>query len=157
MNFSIDLSIGIFKSKFSNWYLFQKPSWKLRGNSFRGSFYLVKGKAFERGGEIWNPKNASCNHILIPLTIWKGFEVEKIFQKICKNKQVVQMWSKMLNKRKAIHIHLVILSIGLIPSNLCTFFIQTSYISTLYICFGLCWHQSPKRGDWKGNWVNHFL
>jgi hypothetical protein len=27
-------------------------------------------------------------------------EFEKIFEKICKNKQVVQMWSKMLNRRK---------------------------------------------------------
>jgi hypothetical protein len=41
----------------------------------------------------------------------------------CKNKQVVQMWFKMLNKRKAIHSFLVIclgLSVGLIPSNICT-------------------------------------
>jgi hypothetical protein len=27
---------------------------------------------------------------------------------------------------------------------------KTSYISALYICFGLCWHQSPKRGRLKG-------
>jgi hypothetical protein len=27
---------------------------------------------------------------------------------------------------------------------------QASYIPTLYICFGLCWHQSPKRGRLKG-------
>jgi hypothetical protein len=38
----------------------------------------------------------------------------------------VQMWSKMLKRRKAIHIHLVILSIGLIPSNLCTFIINAN-------------------------------
>jgi hypothetical protein len=42
--------------------------------SFRGSFYVVKGKAFETGGENLNPKNASCNHIPIPLTICKSFE-----------------------------------------------------------------------------------
>jgi hypothetical protein len=35
-------------------------------------------------------------------------DFEKIFQKICKTKQVVQMWSKMLNKRKAIHSLLLI-------------------------------------------------
>jgi hypothetical protein len=29
---------------------------------------------------------------------------------------------------------------------------QTSYISALYICFGLCWHQSPKRGRLKGKY-----
>jgi hypothetical protein len=39
--------------------------------SFRGSFYLVKGKTFETGGGISNLKNASCNHISIPLTICK--------------------------------------------------------------------------------------
>jgi hypothetical protein len=27
---------------------------------------------------------------------------------------------------------------------------QTSSIWQLYICFGLCWHQSPKRGRLKG-------
>jgi hypothetical protein len=37
--------------------------------SLRGSFYLVKRKAFETGGEISNLENASCNLIHIPLTI----------------------------------------------------------------------------------------
>jgi hypothetical protein len=27
---------------------------------------------------------------------------------------------------------------------------QTSSILHFYICFGLCWHQSPKRGRLKG-------
>jgi hypothetical protein len=31
--------------------------------------------------------------------------------------------------------------------------LQTSYILPLYICFGLCWHQSPKRGILKGKWA----
>jgi hypothetical protein len=35
------------------------------------------------------------------------------------------MWSKILNERKAIHSYLVRLSIGLIPSNLCTYLMQT--------------------------------
>jgi hypothetical protein len=39
--------------------------------SFRGSFYIVKGKAFETGGEISNPKNVSCNIIPLTLTICK--------------------------------------------------------------------------------------
>jgi hypothetical protein len=37
--------------------------------------------------------------------------------------------------------------IGLIPSNLCTYIMQTSSILHLYICFGLCWHQSPQKGE----------
>jgi hypothetical protein len=35
--------------------------------SFRGSLYLVKGKAFETGGKISNLENASYNLIHIPL------------------------------------------------------------------------------------------
>jgi hypothetical protein len=62
------------------WYPFRKPSWKLRGEFIKGSFYLVKGKAFEVGGGISNLKNASCNLIPIPLTICKRF-FEKIFRK----------------------------------------------------------------------------
>jgi hypothetical protein len=62
--------------------------------SFRESFYLVKGKAFETGGGISNPKNASYNHVPIPLTISKRF---------AKTKLLVQMWSKILNKRKPNH------------------------------------------------------
>jgi hypothetical protein len=62
-------------------------------------------------------------------------------------KQVVQAWSKILNKKKVIHAYLVEIIIGFIPSNLCTYLMQTSSILHFYICFGLCWHQSPKRGE----------
>jgi hypothetical protein len=60
----------------------------------------------------------------------------------------VQALSKMLNMNKASIPYEI--NIGLIPSNLCTYIIQTSSILHLYICFGLCWHQSPKRGRLKG-------
>jgi hypothetical protein len=54
-------------------------------------------------------------------------DFEKYFPKeFAKTKQVVQMWSKILKERKAIHSYLVRLSIGLIPSNLCTHLMQTS-------------------------------
>jgi hypothetical protein len=55
----------------------------------------------------------------------------------------------MLIKRKDIHAHLVSI-IGFIPSNLCTYIMQTSSIMHFYTCFSLCWHQSPKRGRLKG-------
>jgi hypothetical protein len=59
----------------------------------------------------------------------------------------MQAWSKrkhpcISSKRKN--------NTGLILSNLCTYLKQTSSIILLYICFGLCWHQSPKRGRLKG-------
>jgi hypothetical protein len=53
--------------------------------SFRGSLYLVKGKAFEIGGKISNLKNASCNLIHIPLTICKK-TLKRFSKRICKNK-----------------------------------------------------------------------
>jgi hypothetical protein len=78
---NLQIILQLVSFQFSNWYLFQKPSWKLRGEFHSGgSFYLVKGKAFEIGGEISNLKNASCNIIPIPLTICKK-DFEKIFQK----------------------------------------------------------------------------
>jgi hypothetical protein len=84
----------IFKN-FSNWYLnvlqmvFTKIGKTLlkakRRISIRGSFCLVKGKAFETGEKISNLENAFCNLIHMPLTIckrlWKDFTKE-----ICKNK-----------------------------------------------------------------------
>jgi hypothetical protein len=39
---------------------------------------------------------------------------------------VVQAWSKMLNKKETIHAYLVSIYIGSIPSNLCTYIMQTS-------------------------------
>jgi hypothetical protein len=75
--------------------------------SFRVIFYLVKGKAFETGGEISNLKNATCNLIHIPLTI-------------CKNKTCGANVVQNVKQKKAIPSYLVRLSIDLIPSNLCT-------------------------------------
>jgi hypothetical protein len=44
------------------------------------------------------------------------------------------MWSKMSNKRKAIHLYLVRLSIGLIPCNICTYHMQTSsFLHFIYL------------------------
>jgi hypothetical protein len=54
--------------------------------SLRGSFVLVKGKAFETGGrKFQNLDNAPFNLIHVPLTICKRF-LKRILQRICKNK-----------------------------------------------------------------------
>jgi hypothetical protein len=108
--------------------------------------FKVKGKAFETGGEISNLENTSCNLIHIPLTICKK-TLKRFSKRICKNKtsgaNVVQ--------NVKYQIKLIYLEMVSFQNNLCTSVkMQTSYISTLYICFGLCWHQSPKRGRLKG-------
>jgi hypothetical protein len=53
--------------------------------SFRGCFVKLKEKHLKQGGEISNPKNASCNHINIPLTICKN-TLKRFSKRICKNK-----------------------------------------------------------------------
>jgi hypothetical protein len=93
----------------------------------------------KQGDKISNLENASQNLIHLPLTICKR-PCKRISKPFTKTKQVVQ----------AIHAYLVEIIIGFIPSNLCTYVMQTSSILHFYICFGLCWHQSPKRGRLKG-------
>jgi hypothetical protein len=56
--------------------------------SFRGSLYLVKGKAFETGGEISSLENASCNLFHISLTICKN-TLKRFSKRICKSKLLV--------------------------------------------------------------------
>jgi hypothetical protein len=59
----------------------------------------------KQGEKISYLENASQNLIHIPLTICK--RLEKEFPKLCKTKQVVQAWSKILNKNKTIHAYLM--------------------------------------------------
>jgi hypothetical protein len=98
-NLDVYFQLVYLKIDFQNWYPL-KPSWKLRGEFHWGEFCLVKGKAFETGGEISNLENASCNLIHIPLTICKKKTLKRYSKRFAKTKQVVQMWSKILNKRK---------------------------------------------------------
>jgi hypothetical protein len=76
---------------------------------------------------------------------------EKIYKRLCKNKTCGASVVQNVKNKETIHAYLVSVNIGSIPSILCTYIIQTSSIMHFYICFGLCWHQSPKRGRLKGN------
>jgi hypothetical protein len=93
----------------------------------------------KQGEKISNLENASQNLIHLPLTICKR-TLKRIYKRICKNKtcgaSVVQ---NVKNQRNNPCISYKVL-IGLIPSNLCTYILQTSSIMHFYTCFGLCWH-----------------
>jgi hypothetical protein len=104
----------------------------------------------KQGEKISNLENALQTLIHLPLTICKRF-FDGFTKEFAKTKHVVQTWSKMLYKKETIHAYLVSIYFGSIPSNLYTYIMQTNSIMHLYICFGLCWHQSPKRGRLKGN------
>jgi hypothetical protein len=73
--------------------------------------------------------------------------LKRISKYICENKTCGASVVQNVKRNKAIHAYPMNVQFGLIPSNLCTYLMQTSSIMHLYICFGLCWHQSPKRGD----------
>jgi hypothetical protein len=125
--------------------------------SSRGSFVLVKGKAFETGGEnfkSWKCFSKSYSYIFDYLQM----DFEKIFQKeFAKTKQVVQAWSKMLKERKqSMHIlwnFKLVQFQATFALTLCKLVQLCTYIFAL-VCVGIN-HQ--KGGDWKGNRVKPFL
>jgi hypothetical protein len=84
------------------------------------------------------------------LTVCKK-NFEKIYKRICKNKTCCASVVQNVKNEETIHAYLISIFIGSIPSNLCTYIMQTSSIIHFYTCFGLCWHQSPKRRRLKGN------
>jgi hypothetical protein len=53
------------------------------------------------------------------------------------------------------HTHVEIISIGLTQKQLMHIHQICKLVTFLlfYICIGLCWHQSPKRGRLKGKWA----
>jgi hypothetical protein len=84
------------------------------------------------------------------LTICKR-TLKRFTKDFCKNKTYGANVVQYVTNKETIHAHHVSIHIGSIPSNLCTYIMQTSSFMHYYICFGLCWHQSPKRGRLKGN------
>ena len=100
--------------------------------------------------KISNLENALQNLIHLSLTICKR-TLKRIYKRIYKNKICGASVVQNVKNEETIHAYLVSIYIGSIPSNLCTHIRQTSSIMHFYICFGLCWHQSPKRGRLKGN------
>jgi hypothetical protein len=136
-------------SSISKWYIKTLLNTK-RWISFRGVLFSQRRSIWNRGRKFQILKML-CKILFIHLwlfakELWKGFTKE-----FAKTKLVVQAWSKMLYKKETIHAYLLSIYIGSILSNLYTYIMQTSSIMHFSICFGLCWHQSPKRGRLKGN------
>jgi hypothetical protein len=100
----------------------------------------------KQGEKISNIENASQNLIYLPLTICK-----RTLKRICKNKTCGASVVQNVKIKETTHAYVINIYIGSIPSNLCTYIMQTSSIMHFHICFGFCWHQSPKRGRLKGN------
>jgi hypothetical protein len=79
----------------------------------RGSFVLVKGKAFESRGQNFKLENASQKNLTyLPLTILqKDFE-KNLRKRICKNKTCGANVVQNVNNKETIHAYLVSIYIG---------------------------------------------
>jgi hypothetical protein len=102
----------------------------------------------KQGEKISNLENASQNLIHLSLTICKR-TLKRIYKRICKicGASVVQ------NVENEKEINPCASYENILVSFQATFaltIMQTSSIMHFYICFGLCCHQSPKRGRLKG-------
>jgi hypothetical protein len=104
----------------------------------------------KQGEKTSKLENALQTLIHLPLTICKR-TLKRFTKDFCKNKTCGASVVQNVKDEETIHVYLVSIYIGSIPSNLCTYIMQTSSIMHFHICFGLCWHQSPKRGRLKGN------
>jgi hypothetical protein len=88
--------------------IISKPSWTLKRRiSFRGSFCLVKGKAFEAGGENFKSwkcfvKSYSSTFDYVAKGLWKEFT-----KRICKNKTCGASVVQNVKNKETIHAHLV--------------------------------------------------
>jgi hypothetical protein len=128
-----------------------KPSWTLRGGFHWGGVLFSQRKSIWNRGREFQILKMLRKILFIYLWLfakglWKGFTKEFAKTKTC-GASVVQN----VKNKETIHAYLMSSYIGSIPSNLCTYIMQTSSILHFYTCFGLCWHQSPKRGRLKGN------
>jgi hypothetical protein len=103
----------------------------------------------KQGEKISNLEDALQNLIHLPLTICKR-TLKRIYKRICKNKTCGASVVQNVKNEETIHAYLISIYIGSIPSNLYTYIMQASSIMYFYTCFGLCWHQSTKRGRLKG-------
>jgi hypothetical protein len=103
----------------------------------------------KQGEKISNLENASQNLTHLPLTICKK-TLKRIFKRICKNKtsgaSVVQN-VKIRRKHPCISYEMYI---GLLPSNLCTYIMQTSSNSALIYLLWFVLASITKKGRLKG-------
>jgi hypothetical protein len=97
-----------------------KPSWILRGEFIEGEFCLVKGKAFETGGENFKSWKCFSKSYSFTLTICKR-TLKRIYKRICKNKTCGVSVVQNVKNEETIHAYLMSISIGSILSNLCSY------------------------------------
>jgi hypothetical protein len=128
-----------------------KPSWTLRGGFHLGGVLFSQRKIIWNKGRKFQILKMLHKILFIYLWLFAKELWKRIYKRICKNKTCGASVVRNIKNKEAIHAYIISIYIGSIPSNLCTYIMQSSSIMHFYTCFGLCWHQSPKRGRLKGN------
>jgi hypothetical protein len=105
--------------------------------------FSQKEKHLKQGEKISNLENALQNLIYLPLAFCKR-TLKRIYKIVCKNKTCGASVVQNVKNKETIHAYLVSIYIGSIPSNLCTYNMQTSSIIFALVCVGIN-HQ--KGGD----------
>jgi hypothetical protein len=128
-----------------------KPSWTLRGGIYQGGVLFSQRKSIWNRGRKFQILKMLLKILFIYLWLYCKRTLKRIYKRICKNKTSGASMVQNVKNEETNHAYLISIYIGSIPSNLCTYIMQASSIIHFYTCFGLCWHQSPKRGRLKGN------
>ena len=100
----------------------------------------------KQGEKISNLENASQNLIHLPLTICKR-TLKRIYKILSKNKIYGASVVQYVKNKETIHAYLVSIHIGSIPSNLCTYIMQTSSNYTLLYLFWFVLASITKKGE----------
>ena len=96
----------------------------------------------KQGEKISNLENASQNPIHLPLTICK-----RTLKRICKNKTCGASVVQNVKNEETIHAYLISIYIGSIPSNLCTYIMQTSSNCALLYLLWFVLASITKKGE----------
>jgi hypothetical protein len=104
--------------------------------------FSQKKKHLKQGEKISNLENVSQNLIHLPLTICK-----RTFKRICKNKTCGASVVQNVKNKETIHAYLMNSYIGSIPSNLCTYIMQTNSIMHFYILLWFVLASITKKGE----------
>jgi hypothetical protein len=115
-----------------------KPSWTLRGEFIWGGVLFSQRKRIWNKGRKFQNLKMLCKILFIYLWLSCKRTLKRIYKRVCKNKTCGASVVQNVNYKETIHAYLVSTYIGSIPSNLCTYIMQTSSIMHFYICFGLC-------------------
>ena len=108
--------------------------------------FKSKEKHLKQGEKISNLENASQNLIHLPLTICKR-TLKRIYKRVCKNKTNGASIVQNIKYEESTHAYLMKCKIGLIPSNLCTYLLQTSSITALIYLLWFVLASITKKGE----------